>query len=100
MLMCLVCLGLAGRVHASEVTSPNGEMKLTFILRDSKPYYSVSFRGKPVIKPSRLGYELHNAESLLEGFTQTGRRPRPLTRPGRLSGARIRPSAITTRSCW
>ena len=72
MLMCLVCLGLAGRVHASEVTSPNGEMKLTFTLRDSKPYYSVSFRGKPVIKPSRLGYELHNAENLLEGFTQTG----------------------------
>ena len=72
MLMCLVCLGLAGRVDASEVTSPNGEMKLTFTLRDSKPYYSVSFRGKPVIKPSRLGYELHNAESLLEGFTQTG----------------------------
>ena len=72
MLMCLVCLGLAGRVQASEVTSPNGEMKLTFTLRDSKPYYSVSFRGKPVIKPSRLGYELHNAESLLEGFTQMG----------------------------
>ena len=72
MLMCLVCLGLAGRVQASEVTSPNGEMKLTFTLRDSKPYYSVSFRGKPVIKPSCLGYELHNAESLLEGFTQTG----------------------------
>ena len=72
MLMCLVCLGLAGRVHASEVTSPNGDMKLTFTLRDSKPYYSVSFRGKPVIKPSRLGYELHNAENLLEGFTQTG----------------------------
>ena len=72
MLMCLVCLGLAGRVQASEVTSPNGEMKLTFTLRGSKPYYSVSFRGKPVIKPSRLGYELHNAESLLEGFTQTG----------------------------
>ena len=72
MLMCLVCLGLAGRVHASEVTSPSGEMKLTFTLRDSKPYYSVFFRGKPVIKPSRLGYELHNAESLLEGFTQTG----------------------------
>ena len=72
MLMCLVCLGLAGRVHASEVTSPNGEMKLTFTLRDSKPYYSVSFRGKPVIKPSRLGYELYNAESLLEGFTQMG----------------------------
>ena len=72
MLMCLVCLGLAGRVQASEVISPNGEMKLTFTLRDSKPYYSVSFRGKPVIKPSRLGYELHNAESLLEGFTQTG----------------------------
>jgi len=65
-------MGLAGRVQASEVTSPNGEMKLTFTLRDSKPYYSVSFRGKPVIKPSRLGYELHNAESLLEGFTQTG----------------------------
>ena len=72
MLMCLVCMGLAGRVQASEVTSPNGEMKLTFTLRDSKPYYSVSFRGKPVIKPSRLGYELHNAESLLEGFTQMG----------------------------
>lgn len=72
MLMSLVCLGLAGRVHASEVTSPNGEMKLTFTLRDSKPYYSVSFRGKPVIKPSCLGYELYNAENLLEGFTQTG----------------------------
>ena len=55
-----------------EVTSPNGEMKLTFTLRDSKPYYSVSFRGKPVIKPSRLGYELHNAESLRRGLHADG----------------------------
>lgn len=57
---------------AAEVTSPNGEVKVVFNLDNTTPTYMVSFRGKVVVKPSRLGYELANAENLLDGFKLAG----------------------------
>lgn len=70
-LLLLVAL-LAPLAQAAEVTSPNGALKLTFRLQDSTPTYSVTFRGKTVIKPSRLGYELAKGDDLLDGFELVG----------------------------
>ena len=65
-------LTLALVTHAAEVTSPNGDIKVDFQLVDSVPTYSVSFRGKTIVKPSKLGYELAQGENLLDGFTLVG----------------------------
>ena len=58
--------------HAAEMTSPNGDIKVDFQLVNSVPTYSVSFRGKTIVKPSKLGYELARGENLLDGFTLVG----------------------------
>ena len=44
---------------AQTVTSPNGKVKLMFSLTDNgAPTYALTFKDKPVVKPSRLGLEL------------------------------------------
>lgn len=53
-----VCLALfaAFNAMAQEAASPNGNVKVKFALNNSVPTYTITFfRGKPVIKPSRLG---------------------------------------------
>ncbi len=65
-------LTLALVTHAAEMTSPNGDIKVDFQLVNSVPTYSVSFRGKTIVKPSKLGYELAQGENLLDGFTLVG----------------------------
>ena len=65
-------LTLALVTHAAEMTSPNGDIKVDFQLVNSIPTYSVSFRGKTIVKPSKLGYELAQGENLLDGFTLVG----------------------------
>ena len=65
-------LTLALVTHAAEMTSPNGDIKVDFQLVNSVPTYSVSFRGKTIVKPSKLGYELARGENLLDGFTLVG----------------------------
>ena len=68
-LFATICLLLTLTVRASEVASPNGEVKLSFSLDESVPTYHVTFRGQNIILPSRLGYELLNSDNLLDGFT-------------------------------
>jgi len=47
------------------VLSPSGNIKVDFALTSEKqPSYSVSFNGKELIKPSTLGFEFKNMESL------------------------------------
>lgn len=59
-------------LYAAEVTSPNGDLKVVFNLTsEGTPSYSVSFRGKEVIKPSKMGFELKDAPDMLSGFTLT-----------------------------
>lgn len=55
--------------QAEELTSPNGKMKLTFEIQDGVPVYQLQLNEKTIIKPSKLGLELRNTESLLNGFT-------------------------------
>lgn len=67
-LSCL-CLMLSLIASAGEMSSPNGEIKVSFSLKDSVPTYKVTFRGELIVKESRLGYELAKGENLLSGFT-------------------------------
>ena len=67
-----ICLLLSMAIHASEVTSPNGEIQVTFNLKGSVPTYQVSYKGQEVLRPSRLGFELVNGQNLLDGFTVLG----------------------------
>jgi len=46
-------------IHAQDMKSPNGKFTLSFSLQsDGTPVYSLKYKGKDVIKPSKLGFEL------------------------------------------
>ncbi|MCS6929101.1 MAG: glycoside hydrolase family 97 protein [Saprospiraceae bacterium] len=52
------------------ISSPSGRLSLTFFLSPQGiPYYTLRFKGKEVILPSRLGLELKDQPSFLENFT-------------------------------
>lgn len=68
-LLATMCFLLSMAAFASEVSSPNGVIKVIFKLNGSVPTYQVYYKGKEVVRPSRLGYELINAQNLLDGFT-------------------------------
>lgn len=56
-------------LQASEISSPDGSIRVNFELRGTVPTYSVTYQGKPIILPSRLGYDLDRKADLLDGFT-------------------------------
>ncbi len=52
------------------IHSPNGKLKLDFKLNDEgEPLYSLSFKQKEVITPSKLGIEIKDQQSFDKGFT-------------------------------
>ena len=57
--------------QAEEITSPNEKMKLTFELSNGTPVYQLQLEDKTIIKASKLGLELKDAQPLLSGFTLT-----------------------------
>ena len=69
---------------AQQVSSPNGQVAVRFALTDNgTPTYEMSYKGKPVVKTSRLGLELakdkHASKglretSLMDGFVKTDAR--------------------------
>lgn len=63
----IVCISLM--LHAEELRSPNGLLKLNFELKDGVPHYSLDYKNKAVIKPSSMGFELKNQADLMNGFT-------------------------------
>lgn len=56
---------------AQELSSPDGDFKMQFTVKDGIPFYQLSYQNQPVIADSKLGLELKNTESLLGGFTIT-----------------------------
>lgn len=54
---------------AQTLQSPDGNLKLNFELIEGHPTYQLTFKGKEVIKPSKLGLELKNKPSLTDGFS-------------------------------
>ncbi|MBP8622616.1 glycoside hydrolase family 97 protein [Bacteroides sp.] len=70
-LACLLLTFLASTaVMAQSITSPNGLLKLTFLVTtQGEPEYQLSYKNKEVIKPSKLGLELKKDPGLMNGFT-------------------------------
>ena len=63
------CLVLASvMANADNVKSPGGNISVEFKLDNGVPVYNVSYKGKPVVKDSKLGLELVYGESLMDGF--------------------------------
>lgn len=57
---------------AESITSPNGQLQLNFSVNaQGEPVYELSYKGKTVIKPSKLGLELKDDPGLMNGFTLT-----------------------------
>ena len=57
-----------GLINAEELKSPNGRLVMTFEVDGmGSPVYTLTYKGKPVIKRSRLGLEAEGF-SLREGF--------------------------------
>lgn len=56
--MLLACAGMTS-VHAVEqMASPNGNVVVNFDVKDGIPVYSMDYKGKQVVRESRLGLEL------------------------------------------
>nr|WP_211220647.1 glycoside hydrolase family 97 protein [Christiangramia portivictoriae] len=54
---------------AQEISSPNAELKMKFSLTEAgEPVYQLTYKGKPVIKESKLGLALKDSEDLLGNF--------------------------------
>lgn len=55
-------LAACGTIHAEELLSPSGNLRLNFGLAEGgAPVYSLEYNGKPVIAESRLGIRLDNS---------------------------------------
>lgn len=66
----LLVLSMSSAAMAESITSPNGQLQLNFSVNSQgEPVYELFYKGKAVIKPSKLGLELKNAPGLMNGFT-------------------------------
>ena len=61
----LFCIGMIS-AQAQQLQSPDKQLVMTFsLLSDGTPSYTLSYKGKEVIKPSTLGFELKNDKKSL-----------------------------------
>lgn len=67
----LLCFLVLHSANSQQLKSPNGKFIMEFSLqKDRTPSYSLNYKDKTVIKPSKLGLELKNdKKSLLNDFT-------------------------------
>jgi hypothetical protein len=72
-LLIVVLLSAFLHTTGQELRSPDGQFSMTFaLLADGTPTYTLAYRGKILIKPSALGFELKNdKKSLLNDFVVT-----------------------------
>ena len=70
LIFLLLVLFVSNWAMAESITSPNGQLQLNFSVNaQGEPIYELSYKGKAVIKPSKLGLELKDAPGLMNGFT-------------------------------
>lgn len=70
-MLCLIAFAFTG-VQAQTITSPDKNLSMQFSLKDGVPFYSLTYKGKDVIKTSKLGVEAKNVPSFTDGFTVSG----------------------------
>ncbi len=68
-LACMLLLAGTALVKAQSIQSPNGELKLQFDVKEGIPYYSLSYKDKPVVYDSPMGFELKNSPNLMDSFS-------------------------------
>lgn len=63
------CALMAVAASAQTVTSPDGNISLSFSLNEKGvPTYKIDYKNKAVVKPSTLGIELNEENSLMDSF--------------------------------
>ena len=67
LILVLVCM--LGIARATEVQSPDGRIRLSFALetiggQTKCPVYSITYRGRPILASSRLGFDLESGEKI------------------------------------
>ncbi|WP_088655535.1 glycoside hydrolase family 97 protein [Geofilum rhodophaeum] len=67
-LLIMAVMTVTLSMKAEELKSPDGNMVLRFEVRNGSPVYRLDYKGKPVIRDSRLGLELKDVDDLLTGF--------------------------------
>ena len=69
--IALIAVSFFNTAIAQQLKSPNQKFQMAFSLQsDGTPIYSLNYKDKVVVKPSKLGLELKNdAKSLLNDFT-------------------------------
>jgi glucan 1,4-alpha-glucosidase len=71
-LFTLIFILLGGAIYAQTITSPDKNVSLKFSLNENgSPVYELTYKQKPVIKPSALGLEIQSEDSFLNGFAIT-----------------------------
>ena len=55
-------------IKAADISSPGGIVSVHADVDGGRPFYEVFYKNQPVIKPSTLGFEIVNADNLLDGF--------------------------------
>ena len=72
--LVILCFGLGwNHVRAEEIKSPNGLLVLDFTLQaGGVPTYHLTYKGKDVIKTSKLGLDLKKGPGLTNDFTVAG----------------------------
>ncbi len=69
----LLFVWVCGAMMAESITSPNGNLHLDFTVNaQGEPVYQLFYKGKAVVKPSKLGLELKDDPGLMNNFTLTG----------------------------
>ncbi len=69
--MALVMAGMGfnfTEARAEHICSPSGDIVLNADVIDGVPMYSVTYKDKVVIKPSKLGIELSDCPDMMDGF--------------------------------
>lgn len=65
------CWLMAAGLLATEIKSPNGNVALNFNVEQGRPVYALTYKGRPVIKPSHLGLELAKDKHASKGLQET-----------------------------
>lgn len=71
-LLTLLGVMLSVGMQAQEVQSPNGQVKLSFALTAAgEPTYQLQYKGREVVRQSRLGFELARDRHASKGLEET-----------------------------
>ncbi len=65
----IVALGMSSCSSSEELSSPSGNITLSFGLTNTgQPEYAITFDGEEIVKPSLMGFELLDGSAIADGF--------------------------------